>query len=165
MKLTKSKLKRIIKEELNKVLNEEPRQINEWPWSKKKKPEPEPEAEADPCSYAKQLYVLADRLVSGPDEVAQMAIRWKHPDCDFENDLPDPKSFMSQALSADQKKEIRGWLKKATEEKEAKKAKAEKKARDEAAAKDSWETHRANVRAGRDAYDERGMENYPRIGE
>jgi len=164
MKLTKTKLKRIIKEELNKVLKEESRQINEWPWSKKKKPEPkaEPKAEADPCSYAKQLYGLADQLPSAPDQaVAQAAIAWKHPNCDFENDLPDPMSFIGKQLSADQKEEIRGWLKTLTAEKEAER----KKARDEAAAKDSWETHRANVRAGRDDYDERGMENYPRIGE
>ena len=164
MKLTKSKLKRIIKEELNKVLNEDPRQINEWPWSKKKKPEPkaEPKAEEDPCSYAKQLYVLADNLESVYDRaVAQAAISWKHPKCDFSKDLPDWKSFIGKKLSEDQMDEIRGWLKTLAAEEEAER----KKARDEAAAKDSWETHRANVRAGRDAYDERGMENYPRIGE
>ena len=169
MKLAKSKLKQIIKEELNKVLKEEPRQINEWPWGKKKKAEPEAEAEADPCSYAKQLFVLAARLASSQgtdaDEVAQMAIRWKHPDCDFSKDLPDPKSFMSAALNAEQKKEIKGWLRKATEEKEAEKEAAEKKKARAAARKDAWETHRANVAAGRDEYDDQGRANYPRVGE
>jgi len=130
MKLTKSKLKRIIKEELNKVLNEDPRQINEWrwPWSKKKKPEPEPEPEEDPCSYAKQLYVLAGRLPSAHDQaVAELTIAWKHPNCDFENDLPDWKSFIGKKLSKDQMDEIRRWLKTLTAEKE-RAAEAEKKA-------------------------------------
>ena len=166
MKLTKTKLKRIIKEELQAVLSEEPGQINEWPWGKKKKAEPEAEAEADPCSYAKQLFVLAaQEIATGPRRVAQMAIRWKHPDCDFSKDLPDPKSFMSAALNAEQKKEIKGWLRKATEEKEAEKEAAEKKKARAAARKDAWETHRANVAAGRDEYDDQGRENYPRVGE
>jgi hypothetical protein len=95
MKLTKSKLKQIIKEELNKVLKED----GDWAADS-----PMAQAKAAHCGKALQKYADYDQLADENfrrDYPDIRAGRWydeeleklkaKYPNCDFEN-LPEPTS-------------------------------------------------------------------------
>ena len=79
MKISKTQLKEIIKEELEAVLSEEEETLEEiWPFGKKKKaaPEPEPEPEEDDAwTAARAAHDLKKRRAAEPQYLSPEEVR------------------------------------------------------------------------------------------